>query len=400
MVADLVFKTWIRRYKETGLTALLLAFIGASIVFMLWFILGYKQGVTLASERLGADVVLFPKDVPAEGQTVLLSGEPLNVYFPEKQVLASLQGVQGLDTWTPQFFTQTLNADCCSVEGENRLVGIDWASDFLVKPWIRGHVPETLGEDEAIIGANVATYEDDIMILDAPFHIVARLYPTGTAMDQTIFIPLQTARDLVFHSDTVVHAWGKEIDPYTSLSAVFIRAKERYNPALLAYHLNQIPDVQVIETSDVLYRARETFTWTGRMLMMAIALFTLLAVVAVYGRLVGDVTRRRSDFALMRSLGLTTGKVVRWFGWESLFTALAALILAMPVYGLYRWIFSRFSAANPSQPFVPLSYNETAGVAFLVFLVFWLIIFLSQLSASRHNEKKALSQSFGEGDVG
>lgn len=399
-MADLVFKSWLRRYKETGLTALLLAFVGASIVFMLWFILGYRQGVTLSSERLGADVVLFPKDVPAEGQTVLLSGEPLNVYFPEQKILQALQGVQGIGLWTPQFFTQTLNADCCSVEGENRLVGIDWASDFLVKPWIRGSAPKTLGAYEAIIGSNVATYEDNITILDAPFHIVARLYPTGTAMDQTIFIPLQTARDLVAHSDTVVHAWGKDIDPYTSLSAIFIRAQDRYNPQLLAYHLNQIPDVQVIETSDVLYRARETFMWTGRMLLIALLFFTFLAFIAIYGRLVGDVTRRKSDFALMRALGLTRGKVVRWFAWESFFTVWAAVILAVPLYSWYRWIFSRFSSINPSQPFIPLTLKETVGVALTVLIIFWIVIFLSQLVGSQYSKKKALAQAFGEGDVG
>ncbi|MBE3597145.1 MAG: FtsX-like permease family protein [Hydrogenibacillus sp.] len=369
---DISWRALWRRKKETALTAVLLALVMLFTALELYAIAGYERGIALSEARLGADVVVFAKEAPVDGSAVLFGSAPINAYFDAEAVVRAVERTPGVGAWTPQLFAQTLNADCCSVEGENRLVGIDWTSDFLVKPWVQGAAPEVFSGYEAILGGGVASYEDEIEILGAPFRVVARLLPTGTALDQTIFVPLDTARDLVAHSDTVVETWGAH-DPERSLSAIFIRAAERYNPDLLAYQLNRIPDVSVFRTSDVVYGARETFRWVLRLLSFGVASVAVFGMLVIVGRLAGDVRRRQNDFALLIALGAPARRVYGWLAWETfavtfLAAALAAVVLLIlwpPLSGLIE------SARN--QPFVrpeaPMLVLGAAAVVMAVFAV-------------------------------
>ncbi|MBT9282042.1 MAG: hypothetical protein KM312_05220 [Hydrogenibacillus schlegelii] len=362
----IAWRAFWRRKKESGLTVALLALV---LLLAMWFaytLVGYAGGLSLSEARLGADVVLFAKEAPVDGSAVLFSPQPINAYFEAAPVEAALRSMPGVAAWTPQFFAQTLNADCCSVEGENRLVGIDWASDFLVKPWVRGVPPERFDGNVAILGGGVPSYEDEIEILGAPFHVVARLRPTGTAMDQTIFVPLDVARALVAASDTVVELWGRH-DPAKSLSAIFIRAEARYNPDLLAYQLSRLPEVTVIRTSDVITGARETLSWMGRLLGVFGGFAFGFGALAVFGRVAADVRRRQNDFALIVALGAPRRRVYAWLFWETMYTAFGAALLAAVAVAL-AWPFLRDAfLGGQGQPFVaPPPAAVVLGAAVLV----------------------------------
>ncbi|CCQ93440.1 exported hypothetical protein [[Clostridium] ultunense Esp] len=314
---DLIIRSMLRRRKHLFLTTGIVAGIFASLFILSLLFLGFQNGVNVSNERLGADVVILPKEVPVEGNMVLLSGEPVNVYFDEKKTEEALKKIPGVGAWTPQFFTQTLNADCCSVGGENRLVGIDWESDFLVKPWLTTGKIDYFEGNMAIFGGKVPFYEDRVQILGENFRIVGVLAPTGTAMDYTIYIPLAEARRLTAHSDTVVQYWEQD-DPFTSLSALFIKAEEGYNPDLLAYTLNRIPDVQVVQSSEVLNATRNSFSFMEKLLWFFYLALLFLGAIGLIGRYSGYVMERKKEFGLMMALGMSGRKLRDWIIKETL----------------------------------------------------------------------------------
>ena len=81
-------------------------------------------GLSLASDRLGADIIVLPSEVGVSAQEALFVAEPANVYMPANTV-DIVESVPGVERVTPQFFTQSLNQSCCSVLGVTRVVGVD-----------------------------------------------------------------------------------------------------------------------------------------------------------------------------------------------------------------------------------------------------------------------------------
>lgn len=397
-MVDLILRFLMRRKKHLWLTTLIVAGVFSSLLLLSLLFLGFFSGVRFSDERLGADAVIFPKEIPVEGSMVLLSGEPVNVYFDEKKTEDALKTIPGIERWTPQFFTQTLNADCCSVGGENRLVGIDWKSDFLVKPWLTTGKIENFKGNMAIFGGKVPFYEKEVQILGETFHIAGVLAPTGTGMDYTIFIPLEEAKRLAATSDTVVQYWEQD-DPYKSLSAIFVKAEQGYNPDLLAYTLNRIPDVQIIQAGEVLGSTRESFAFIEKLLWLFLAVFLFLGLLGLVGRYTGYVLERKREFGLMMALGMTGRGLRGWLLKETLLSGLLGgligLLLSFAIYPfLLGWI-----DENPLQPFIPPSPMEWAILALLTYLVTQAILILAAFLPGRGISRLWAGRAMAEGEL-
>ncbi len=388
----------LRRRKHLFLTTGIVAGIFASLFILSLLFLGFQNGVNVSNERLGADVVILPKEVPVEGNMVLLSGEPVNVYFDEKKTEEALKKIPGVGAWTPQFFTQTLNADCCSVGGENRLVGIDWKSDFLVKPWLTTGKIDHFEGNMAIFGGKVPFYEDRVQILGENFRIVGVLAPTGTAMDYTIYIPLAEARRLTAHSDTVVQYWEQD-DPFTSLSALFIKAEEGYNPDLLAYTLNRIPDVQVVQSSEVLNATRNSFSFMEKLLWFFYLALLFLGAIGLIGRYSGYVMERKKEFGLMMALGMSGRKLRDWIIKETLLYGMIGAILGLILTFVFYPVMVGWIEKNPLQPYVPPSLMEWVGLGFFTFLVTQGLLILSALLPGRGISLLWAGKAMAEGEL-
>ena len=63
---------------------------------------------------------------------------------------ADVDGEIGIDRMSPQTFLATLNASCCSYPVQ--LVGIDYGTDFLIKPWLERTLHRDLKNGEVILG--------------------------------------------------------------------------------------------------------------------------------------------------------------------------------------------------------------------------------------------------------
>lgn len=395
---DLIVRTMLRRKKHLLLTTVIVALIFALLLLQFFLFNGFRQGVALSEQRLGADVVVLPKEIPIQGSTVLLTGEPLNVYINEQESVASLGLVQGIEQWTPQFFTQTLDSDCCSVEGENRLVGIDWDSDFLIKPWIQNSSIERFTGNMAIVGWKIPLIEDVIQIYDEDFAVVGYLEKTGTAMDTTIFVPMDVARALTAESDTVLQYW-EEDDPYESISALFFKAEAGYNPDFLAYSLNQLPDVQVIRSNEVLHHAKESFLFIQRILLLFIGTTALLGMIGLVGRYSGYVMERKRELGLMMALGTSSGKLRWWIFSETLlFALLGSVVGLLLTLVAFPWLESWTQELN-RQPFISPEISDWAVGGGVVFAAIILILSLASFIPGLQISRLWAGQAMNEGEL-
>lgn len=395
---DLILRTMFRRKKHLILTTIIVALIFTLLLLQYFLYSGFQQGVALSEQRLGADVVVLPKEIPVEGSTVLLTGEPINVYLKEQDSLPQIERIPGVEQWTTQFFTQTLDSDCCSLEGENRLVGIDWDTDFLVKPWVREKNLQSFEGHVAIVGWKVPIIDPVIEILDETYTVVGMLEETGTSMDQTIFVPLEEARALTANSDTVLQYW-EEDDPNESISAIFFKAEQGYNPDFLAYSLNQLPDVQVIRSSEVLQSTKESFIFIQRILVLFIGTTLLLGIIGLIGRYSGYVMERKRELGLMMALGTSSRKLRWWIFSETIFFALIGSFVGL-LFTIFAfpWL-EQWTYDLQRQPFIAPHMSDWLFGGGMVFVVIVVILSLASFIPGLQISRLWAGQAMNEGEL-
>ena len=119
-----------RRKGQSSLTILITLLTVMVFVMIFAFYTNFQQGVVLSQERLGADILVLPNEASTDAYTTLYTAEPNNIYMPV-EVLDSIKKVEGVALASPQLFIQTLNASCCAVDSETRIVAFDMDTDFV-----------------------------------------------------------------------------------------------------------------------------------------------------------------------------------------------------------------------------------------------------------------------------
>jgi ABC-type lipoprotein export system ATPase subunit len=121
--------------------------------------------------------------------------------------------IPGVARVTPQFFAQTLSEACCDVSA-TRLIGFDPGSDWLTRSWVKNLPGGTLGPDQVLLGSGVTGVNGKtVTILGKQFQVAAVLDPTATSLDNSIMMPIDTARSVAKTSPYPQLFWGKWGDP-------------------------------------------------------------------------------------------------------------------------------------------------------------------------------------------
>ena len=173
-------RTHSTRAAALGLVAAVLAcaLFGGSLV-----VLSLQHGLARFQERLGADVIVLPREAAEMGalEGVLVQGVPAHFYM-EAHYLDDLRGMTGVAQAAPQFFLASAHAGCCSVAVQ--LIGFDPASDFTIRPWMQESRDAEMGFGEILVGSGISIPTDSMLTFyNTPCRVVGRLSPTGTGMD-------------------------------------------------------------------------------------------------------------------------------------------------------------------------------------------------------------------------
>lgn len=270
---------------------------------------GAQTSLELAKQRLGADVLVIPAGTTSKVENALLMGITEKVWMSE-DVLGRVSSVEGVQAATPQIYMSTLKgASCCTVE-DMFLIGFDPLTDFTIQPWLIEHVGGGLKLGEVVGGTYVFTPEgqQNIQIYGYLVTLMANLEPTGTGLDQTMFLTMETARDVARLSYTLAEA-PLEI-PEKSVSAVLVRVTPGADPQTVAAEIQrQVPGVTSIASPNMFRSYRKQITQLARGV-----LFVTTATLAVSIVLIGLVfsmaaNARKRELGVLRALGATRNTV-------------------------------------------------------------------------------------------
>ena len=299
----LAWRNVARRLGQSFVTTAIVAVTTFSLVASCVVAVAFGNGIALSKERLGADIMVLPSGASSDASEVLFTAQPVNVYLSE-DVLDAISGVQGVLAITPQFFTQTVNQSCCSVVGISRVVGIDMSSDFVVKPWIESGSEASIAGDQILLGSSAPQIEGgQASILGSTFHVAGTLAETGTSVDETIFMDIDSARQIAAESPYLEGVWDG-VDPFSSVSCVMVKVVDGSDLQMVADSIVETcPGTVAIVTSDVVSGVSSQFAVVEAICAAFLIVIVAVSALALGGRFSALVSSRSKELGLLRTMG-------------------------------------------------------------------------------------------------
>ncbi len=301
---------------------------------------GAGNSLRLAIDRLGADIIVVPEGAADRIESALLMGHPTQSWMPAS-IVARVAAALDVEAVSPQIYLATLsNASCCTVS-DMFLIAYDPRTDFVVTPWLEKTIGGELRPGEVIGGTNVfvPAGEQKIRLYGYPVTLKAKMEPTGTGLDRSLFLTMETAREIARASITSAE---KPLEiPRDSVSAVMVKVKPGTNPRAVALNISvHISGVTPILSPDMFQSQRRELSGLRNGVVMTLILvlgFSVLLIGLVFSMAANE---RRRELGVLRALGATRSFVFRALlteaGLLALYGGAAGAALTILAVGLFR----------------------------------------------------------------
>ena len=343
-----------------------LILIAAVFTFMLYagtlVSANLNEGLASLSARMGADVLVVPQGQGRKIENVILRASPSTFYL-KQDLLDVVREVPGVQDATGQLFISSLEAQCCSVKVQ--LIGIDEASDFVVEPWLKKALPRALGPNEVVVGDYIfGDIGSTIRFYDRDFTIVGRLAPTGFGFDSSVFMNMQTAREV---ARKAIPEKAGEVDHL--LSAVLVRVKPGVDPITVSDgvldRLGLGADVNFVFASNMMSDTSAKLRNITRFLFAVAGVLGLTAALVMFIVFFFAFNEREKEFAVLRALGATKKRVMALVLTESLALGAAGTVLGVGLAALTVELFSYNIAKMIGLPYLGAGAAQIAAAVAL-----------------------------------
>ena len=324
---------------------------------------GLNGGMRSLEARLGADIAVVPPGSEADYESQLLVGAPVSIYF-DGSVIQQIATIAGVEQVTPQFFLATYpDSECCTTLVQ--IVGIDYDTDFVVSPWLSQFLQHQLGDGEIIVGSRVGVHNNAVVFFGSVFEVTARLERTATGMDTTVFMNMNTARELAI----IAQAGGfvsYDVDIKNAISTALVSVSHGYDVDEVVNNIRRnIPYVGIV-TSDGIYSNVSTslrfFTGIIRVITIAFGVLAVLILAALFSLIANS---RKKEFAVLRTIGATRKKLGNIVLTEAFIISLRGAIIGSGLAASIVLPFGRIIGIQMGMPLlVPNLMNTLLLLAF------------------------------------
>lgn len=300
------------RRKNQVLIAIFVTLISTLVFTVVYNI--YREiddGIKFNEDRMGADVVIYPAEAESNPQDFLFSGVAEMKYFEEDKLMERIPKDK-IEKVTNQFFVKTLPGGvCCGTDKTYRIVGVDGESDFLIKPWLQNENIEKIEDGMMVLGQNIGgEFGRKAFLLNNVFDVKGKLYRTGSGFDESIFMDLDTVRDLgkkTFSTD-----YFDEKDPQKLITTSFIKLKDGVDVNEFIDNLNVegfgAKAIHVSQVRDMVKEQANSFLLLFLIFALLVFLITAIAISTLYNMIAKE---RKTEIGYLRSIGLSKKKVLQ-----------------------------------------------------------------------------------------
>ena len=298
-----------RRPVRTALLALAVA-VGGGAVFtgaVLWQAIQDSMGTSL--DRLGADVMVVPRETTVNLSAALLTVEP-TPYTLDAATAEQLAQFPVVRAAAPQRYFALPTSD--NTHEEEGLIAFDPVRDFTVLPWLDEKPDRPFRRGDVILGGRCTeAVGSEIRLFGQSFTVYGKLALTGVGpFERGLFVSFETASDIAAVARATTGRNVLDAGP-DRFSAVLVRLKVGATPEQFRFAVARLPEVQVISGNGLNTSVRQGIVTILRGAVFFTAL-TLLPIALMVGAMyTGLLAERRRELGLLLAVGMRPAQVMR-----------------------------------------------------------------------------------------
>jgi putative ABC transport system permease protein len=299
-----------RKSARTWLLLAIVAVVSCTLFSATLFLKSINNALRLGTYRLGADILVVPRESETVAREALLSGHPTQ-FVMDRAVLDKVRAVSGVKAVTPQLFIQPTSFTCC-FNVDVFLVAFDPDSDFTVRPWLKKHLGRPLGPGEVITGREIPVVAgNEIPFFGSGFRVAGTMERTGMDFfDRAAFMSMESAYRMAENSR------GAAVKPLDigrdKISTVLVQINEDMTPDRVAIRIeHDVDGVKAIASDTVISTVRQQLSGLIRAIFIISAILWAIVLLIMAFAFSMIVNERRREIGLLRAMGAARGQLVR-----------------------------------------------------------------------------------------
>lgn len=312
-VTTLARKNLKRKSARTWLLLAIVAVVSCTLFAARLFLMSMDNALRLGTYRLGADILVVPRESETVARQALLSGRPTQ-FLMDRSLLDRVRAVEGVKAVTPQLFIQPTSFTCC-FSVDVFLVGFDPQTDFTVRPWLKKNLGRELGLNEVITGRQIPVKPgDQVPFFGTAFDVAGTMEATGMDFfDRSAFMSMESAYQMAEHSATAA-VRPLPIDR-TKISTVLVQIRDdlpEMNPERVAIRIEHAIDgVKAIASDTVISTVRSQLAGLTRAIRIISVILWAIVLLIMGFAFSMIVSERRREIGLLRAIGASRGQLAR-----------------------------------------------------------------------------------------
>ena len=251
--SSIAFRNLTRRAGRSIALIVLAAFLSFAVFCGTMAQHSLRNGLDSLQNRLGADIMVVPKEAAAHSdlENIVLQGNTGYFYMDEK-AYQKLQTIDGIGQMSAQFFLASASSGCCSIPVQ--LIGYDPETDFTITPWIRKTYSSELQDMDIVVGNDLNAFVGDTLTFyNQDVHVAAKLEKTGTSLDTAVYMNHNTLKTLLQASLDLGMNYFSDIDPDRVVSCVLINVADGYSTEEVLNDINiHVSKVKAVQTKNMI----------------------------------------------------------------------------------------------------------------------------------------------------
>ncbi len=303
----------VRRKTKTFMT-IFITLIITNIFVIIWSVYSLTEsGIRLSDERMGADVLIYPVTASVDEIELMFTGVEQMVYM-DADVIDGKFPMEMVDAVTSQFFVQTKpGAGCCTASKEFRIVGFDPETDFILNPWFEEKEIKRFEKDNLIIGSGIENeFGAQTFVLNNIYTVSGILYPTGTGMDNSVFMDIDAARESGAKSFDSRTFNGKLPEELVTCYLIKLKSEADSDEFIKKVLENGI-EANVVSVSAAKKQMQAQIWQLLKILLLFGGAVLVTGGIALFIHFSGFVTKRKSEIGYLRAIGLKKSEIFFMF---------------------------------------------------------------------------------------
>ncbi len=324
----------IKTHLVRTLILVILTFVQAVCVFGgIVIIKGMWQETTSARSRLGADVLVYPKEAfdTIDQAQVLTLGTPAEVY-QDRCGLSKMDYCDGIETVTCQIYLK----DTSGSGDDLWIVAYDPKTDFVISPWLGKENISTLPEGSVIAGSKAEVSQDDtVTLFQCKWPVGARLKESRSFMDRAVFVPMDLLPDVLKAGIESGNDALGDIHPESDFSVALVRATDPDQAEGIMNWINlYVEGTQAVKVKEMLTRASAGLEGASGTVVVIIVLIWIVLLIALGITQSILMKERVKELFVWHSIGASQNIINRVMLTEALITHLTGAVLGTLAAGI------------------------------------------------------------------